>query len=146
MKKDNTLNYAKEALKSTAEKVIKSTEEKAEAARKIASDIVIKGNVQKTFDALKNTAKNVKAKASRTTTSATIAAKKTVAKKVDVTFYVQYEGKEVCKQTILDKVCAEWVKSHKLSEIKTVEAYLKVDEDKAYCLVNGDSKIDFKLS
>ncbi|MBK5242931.1 DUF6465 family protein [Clostridium sp.] len=142
MKKDNTLNSAKKVLKSTAEKVIKSTEETAEGARKIASDIVTKGNVQKTFDALKNSAKNVKAKATRTTN----VAKKTVDKKVDVAFYVQYQGKEVSKGTILEKVYEEWVKSHKPSEIKTLEVYLKVEEDTAYCLINGEISIDLKLS
>ncbi|MCJ7687858.1 MAG: DUF6465 family protein, partial [Clostridiaceae bacterium] len=130
MKKDNTLNSAKEALKSTAEKVIKSTEQTTEAVKKIASDVVSKGNVQKTFDALKNTAKNVKAKATRTTT----VAKKTIDKKVNVAFYVQYQGKEVSKGTILEKIYEEWVKSHKASEIKTLEVYLKVEEDTAYCL------------
>jgi hypothetical protein len=142
MKKDNTLNSAKKALKSTAEKVIKSTEETAEAARKIASDIVTKGNVKKTFDALKNTTKNVKAKAISTTT----VAKKTVDKKVDVAFYVQYQGKEVSKGTILEKIYEEWVKSHKPSEIKTLKVYLKVEEDTAYCLINGEISIKLKLS
>lgn len=141
MKKDNTLNSAKQALRSTAEKVMKSTEETAEAARKIASDVVAKGNVQKTFDALKNTAKNVKAKATRATT----VARQTVDKKVDVAFYVQYQGKEICKATILEKVYEEWIKSHKHSEIKTLEVYLKVEEDTAYCLINGNVSIDFKL-
>lgn len=142
MKKENTLNSAKEALRSTAEKVIKSTEETAGAARKIASDVVTKGSVEKTFDALKSTAKNVKAKATRVTT----VAKKTVDREVDVAFYVQYQGKEFCKATILEKVYEEWTKSHKRSEIKSLEVYLKVEEDIAYCLINGKITIDLKLS
>jgi hypothetical protein len=119
MKKDNTLNLAKETLKSTAEGAIK---------------IAI------------STAKNVKRKATRVATTASIGVKNTVTKKVDVAFYVQYHGKEIGKEKIIEKVYATWVKSHKLSEIKTLEIYFKVEDDTAYCLVNGEINIDLKLS
>ncbi|MGH4124846.1 MAG: DUF6465 family protein [Clostridium sp.] len=112
MKKNSDLTFTKAAVKSTAEKVIKSTEETAEAAIKMASAVV----------------------------------KKTIAKKVDVAFYVQYQGKEISKQTILEKIHDEWIKSHKLSELKTLDVYLKVEDDTAYCLVNGSINIDLKLS
>lgn len=146
MKKDNTLTSAKEAVKSRAEKVIKSTEETAEAAIKIASDVVTKENVEKTINAVKDTAKNVKSKATKAATAATTAARKTATKKIDASFYVQYHGKEVSKQTILEKLHEQWLKTHKLSEIKTLDIYLKVEDDTAYCLVNGDIKIDITLS
>ncbi|MBU3146220.1 DUF6465 family protein [Clostridium sp. CF012] len=146
MKKDSNLTSAKEAVKSTAEKVIKSTEEKAEAAIKLASDVVKKENVEKTINAVKDTAKNVKSKATKVATAATTAAKKTRAKKVDVAFYVQYQGKEISKHAILEKIHDEWVKSNKLSELKTLDVYLKVEDDTAYCLVNGEIKIELKLS
>ena len=87
-------------------------------------------------------AKNVKTRA----TKATNAAKKTISKKIDVGFYVQYHGKEISKKTILEKIYEEWVKSHKISELKTLSVYIKVEEDTAYCLVNEEIKIDFKLS
>ncbi|GCD12047.1 DUF6465 family protein [Clostridium tagluense] len=143
MKKNSDLISAKESVKSKAEKVIKSTEE---TAIKVASDVVKKENMEKTINAVKATAKNVKAKATKAATVATTAAKKTIAKKVDVSFYVQYQGKEVSKHTILEKIHDEWVKSHKLSELKTLDVYLKVEDDTAYCLVNGKINIDLKLS
>ncbi|MBW9156552.1 DUF6465 family protein [Clostridium tagluense] len=143
MKKNSDLISAKESVKSKAEKVIKSTEE---TAIKVASDVVKKENMEKTINAVKDTAKNVKAKATKAATVATTAAKKTIAKKVDVSFYVQYQGKEVSKHTILEKIHDEWVKSHKLSELKTLDVYLKVEDDTAYCLVNGKINIDLKLS
>lgn len=150
MKKNSNLTSAKEAVKSTAEKVIKSTEEKAEAAIKVASNVVKKENVEKTINVMKDTAKNVKSKATKAataaTTVATTAAKKTRTKKVDVAFYVQYQGKEISKHAILEKIHDEWVKSHKLSELKTVDIYFKVEDDTAYCLVNGEINIDLKLS
>lgn len=122
MKKDSNLTSAKEALRSTAEKVIKSTEETKE-------------NVEKTI-------KSVKTRAAKATT----AAKKTIAKKIDVGFYVQYHGKEVNKKTILENIYEEWVKSHKISELKTLSVYIKVEEDTAYCLINEEIKMNLKLS
>ena len=146
MKKDNTLTSAKTAVRSTAEKVIRSTEETAEAAIKIASDVVTKENVEKTIKSVKDTAKSIKSKATKAANAASTAAKKTMSKKTDIAFYVQYKEKEVSKEIILEKLHEEWLKTHKLSEIKTIDIYLKVEEDTAYCLVNGEIKIDIKLS
>jgi len=140
MKKESNLTSAEEAVKS-----IKSTEEKAEAAMKVAAGVVKKEKVEKTIKAVKDTAKNVKSKATKVATAATTVAKKTRTKKIDTAFYVQYNGKEINKNTILEKVNAEWIKTHKLSELKTLEVYLKVEDDTAYCLVNGEIKIDLKL-
>jgi hypothetical protein len=143
MKKDNTLTSAKEAVRTTAEKVLKSTEETAEAAIKIASEVVTKENVEKTINAVKDTAKNVKSKATKAATAAT---KKTTAKKTNVELYVQYHGKEISNQVIIEKLHEEWLKTHKLSELKTLAIYLKVEDDTAYCLVNGEININIKLA
>lgn len=136
----------KETVKSTAEKVIKSTEETAEAVIKMASDVVTKENAQKTINAVKDTAKNVKSKVTKVAAAATTAVKKTTTRKVDIDFYIQYQGKEINKETIVKKVHEEWTKSHKLSEIKTLAIYFKIEDDTAYCLVNGQISIDVKLS
>ncbi|MBU3146217.1 DUF6465 family protein [Clostridium sp. CF012] len=133
MEKDNTLILPKQAISSTEETAI------------------TKENVGKTINALKDIVKGVKSKATRTATIASTTAKKTVAKKTitkktDVAFYVQYQGKEVSKQLVQEKIYDEWLKSHKLSEIKTIDIYLKVEENTAYCLVNGEINIDVKLS
>lgn len=145
MKKDNISNSAKETIKSTAEKVMKSTEDTAEAAIKIASDVVTKENVEKTIKSVKDTAKSIKSKATKAANAASTAAKKTMSKKTDIAFYVQYKEKEVSKEIILEKLHEEWLKTHKLSEIKTIDIYLKVEDDTAYCLVNGKINIDVKL-
>lgn len=121
-----------------------------EEAITIVSDAT-KENVGKTINAVKDIAKNVKSKANRATTAArkTVAnktvAKKKIAKRVKVAFCVQYHGKEASKETILDRIQEEWEKTHKLSDIKTIEIYLKVEENTAYCMINGDIKIDIKL-
>ena len=134
MIKDNNLTSAKEAVGSTAEEAIT-----------IVSDVT-KENVDKTINVVKDIAKNVKSKAGRANTATKRTAKKTIAKKINVGFYVQYKGKEVSKKTILEEVYEEWVKSHKITELKTLDVYIKVEENIAYCLVNGKIKIDIKLS
>lgn len=127
MDKNNTLIPAKQAIISVEEAAI------------------TKENVEKTINAVKDIVKNVKSRAVKVARGATTAAKKTVTNKIDVVFYVQYQGKEVSNKSIKEKVYAEWLKSHKISDIKSLDIYLKVEEDTAYCLVNGDNNIDLKL-
>ena len=135
MEKDNTLALDKEAMS-------KETEE----AITLVSDAT-KENVDKTINAVKGIAKSVKSKATKATTAVKkTVAKKTIAKKIDVGFYIQYHGKEVSKGTILEKVHEEWTKNHKISDLKTLDVYVKVEEDTAYCLVNGEIKIELKLA
>ncbi|MCB2356011.1 DUF6465 family protein [Clostridium estertheticum] len=134
MEKDNTLTSDK-----------KATSEGTEEAITIVSDVT-KENVEKTINVVKDVAKNVKSKATKVTTAVKkTAAKRTISKKIDVGFYVQYQGKEISKGTILEEVYKEWTKSHKITELKTLDVYIKVEEDTAYCLVNGEIKIDIKL-
>ncbi|MBU3073456.1 hypothetical protein KTC96_15695 [Clostridium estertheticum] len=135
MEKDNTLTSDK-----------KATSEGTEEAITIVSDVT-KENVEKTINGVKDVAKNVKSKAKKVTTAVKkTAAKRTISKKIDVGFYVQYQGKEISKGTILEEVYKEWTKSHKITELKTLDVYIKVEEDIAYCLVNGEIKINIKLS
>ncbi|MCB2307478.1 DUF6465 family protein [Clostridium estertheticum] len=135
MEKDNTLTSDK-----------KATGEGTEEAITIVSDVT-KENVGKTISVVKDVAKNVKSKAKKVTTGVKkTAAKRTISKKIDVGFYVQYQGKEISKGTILEEVYKEWTKSHKITELKTLDVYIKVEEDIAYCLVNGEIKINIKLS
>ncbi|MBU3215906.1 DUF6465 family protein [Clostridium estertheticum] len=135
MEKDNTLASDKKAISVGTEEAIT-----------IVSDVT-KENVEKTINVVKDIAKNVKSKATKVTTGVKkTGAKRTIAKKIDVGFYVQYQGKEISKRTILEEVYKEWTKSHKITELKTLDVYIKVEEDTAYCLVNGEIKIDIKLS
>ncbi|MCB2339851.1 DUF6465 family protein [Clostridium estertheticum] len=135
MEKDNTLTSDK-----------KATSEGTEEAITIVSDVT-KENVEKTINGVKDVAKNVKSKAKKVTTAVKkTAAKRTISKKIDVGFYVQYQGKEISKGTILEEVYKEWTKSHKITELKNLDVYIKVEEEIAYCLVNGEIKINIKLS
>lgn len=139
MENDNTSASNKEAIGMETEEAIT-----------IVSDAA-KENVEKTINVVKDIAKNVKSKATNVRSKVTnkvkkTSAKRSIAKKIDVGFFVQYHGKEVSKRTILEDVYEEWTKSHKITELKTLDVYIKVEEETAYCLVNGEIKINIKLA
>lgn len=96
--------------------------------------------------AKKTTAKKTTAK--KTTTKETTTAKKTTTSKVvepSVSYVLQYSGKEVVTSNILETVKKIWVEKFqgKLEEIKTIELYIKPEENKAYFVVNGLSNGDY---
>ena len=66
---------------------------------------------------------------------------KTTAKKAEIKsrVAVQYGGKEIFTDNLLEEVKKVWVEQFegKLSEIKTIELYIKSEESKAYFVVNG---------
>lgn len=56
--------------------------------------------------------------------------------------YIQYSGKELEENTLMEKFKKEWVKEHTLTEIKDLKVYYKIDDEKAYFVVNNtDSMI-----
>lgn len=89
----------------------------------------------------KTPAKTTAKSSAKSSTAKTTAAKKTTAKKTEVktTVAVQYAGKELFTDNLLDEVKKVWVEQFegKLSEIKTIELYIKPEESKAYFVVNG---------
>lgn len=74
-------------------------------------------------------------------------AKKTTNKDVAVnaSYVLQYAGKEVIASTILETVKTMWVEKFqgKLEEIKTIEIYIKPEENRAYFVINGLSNGDY---
>lgn len=102
---------------------------KAEPVNVIA-DPVKKAEPAKKAAATKKTA------AKKTTT-----AKKTTAKKeMKVNAVVQYYGQQVEEKTIIANVKKAWTKSatgNKVGDIKTVELYIKPEENTVYYVVNG---------
>ena len=79
---------------------------------------------------------------------ATTATKKTTSKKsvnIDAKTVVQYAGKEVVVSDVVETVKKLWVEKFqgKLEEIKTIEIYVKPEENKAYFVVNGLGNGDY---
>ncbi len=75
--------------------------------------------------------------------------KKTTVKKeaaVKSTLYVQYAGKEYTEKELLDAAKKAYVDlGNKASDIKTVEIYLKPEENVAYYVINGTGSDDFRI-
>ena len=67
------------------------------------------------------------------------AAKKTAAKKTSVEskVYIQFFGKQVTTKDVLDSCEADY-KSNNKAAIKSIEVYVKPEDDVAYYVVNGD--------
>ena len=68
--------------------------------------------------------------------------KKTAAKKAAVkeTVYLQYLGKEINKDDIVKQVKEVWTKQlkNKVGDLKSVDLYLKPEENAVYYVINGD--------
>ncbi|MBS6955847.1 MAG: hypothetical protein KH230_21755 [Enterocloster asparagiformis] len=76
------------------------------------------------------------------------AAKKPAAKKAaepKASVHFQFDGKDLVAKDILDQAMASYKKSHKGTEIKTIELYIVANEGAAYYVVNGEGGDEFKV-
>lgn len=99
--------------------------------------------VEKKTSTAKKTAAPKKTAQKKTTVSTTNTTKKTV--EVTPTYILQYSGKEVVTNDILTNVKNIWIEKFqgKLEEIKSIEIYIKPEENRAYFVVNGLSNGDY---
>jgi len=128
---DSSLNNSKETikknitgLKDVASDVSKTT---AKRVKKVSENA--KQTIAKTSD---NLAKVVK------TNLANI-------KGFDKKFYIEYSGKQVSEEELIDKFKFQWTETHDLSEIKDLKVYYKVEEDTAYYTVNNNIYLSIKI-
>lgn len=108
-----TINEKIEQIKPEAEKVVKA-----------AADVA------------KTTTETAKTAAKKATKAV---AEKAKAEKAAVTeeLILQYAGKEMTQQQIMDAVKQQYVaEGHEMSEIKTVKVYIKPEDGRAYFVVN----------
>lgn len=98
--------------------------------------------------AKKTTSKKTAAKTAKTTTKTTT--KKAAAKKeeIDTSVAVQFLGKEIFTANLIEEVKKAWVEQFegKLSDIKSIELYIKPEEMKAYFVVNGSSNENYFIN
>lgn len=74
------------------------------------------------------------------------APKKAAAKKeMKATVVFQYAGKEVVAKEVLAKAQADYAKTHKNTEIESIELYVVAEENAAYYVVNGEANPEFKV-
>ena len=115
----------------TAEKEIEKIPEKAEKVKKEAAAKVTKAK------------KDIEAK----TEEVKAAVKKRTVKKADpkVDVVVEFAGKQIVAKEVKDAVLKAYKKANKGVDIKTVEIYIKPEENAAYYVVNGDAKPEYKI-
>lgn len=98
--------------------------------------------------AKKTASKKTATKTAKTTTKTTT--KKAAAKKEDIntSVAVQFSGKEIFTANLIDEVKKVWVEQFegKLSDIKSIELYIKPEEMKAYFVVNGMSNENYFIN
>ena len=102
----------------------------------------VKANTKKAARRAKNTAKNI-TDAAKDAAKETVKAveKKVAAKTIRENVYIQYAGKEITAESLADK-------AKKLSGaeiVKSVDVYVKPEENTAYYVVNGDISGQFEL-
>lgn len=123
--------------------VAESTTEKKAVTAKKATEAKSEAKTSAKKETVKKAAaKKPAAKKTATTTKKTAAKK---AQDIEAKTLIQYSGKEIAADDILETVKKVWVEKFqgKLEEIKTIEIYIKPEENKAYFVVNGLSNGDY---
>ena len=110
-----------------AEELVSKTAEKAAEAVAIAAEAA-----GKAAEAAEKTGKKIAAAAKK-------AVKKTAAKRTEVKtgISVQYMGKDVSDKEMIALVKKDWTaKKNKIGDIKSMQLYVKVEENKVYYVIN----------
>ena len=73
-------------------------------------------------------------------------AKRAAAKDIKTSVVVQFAGKEVTEKELISAVKKAYTKKgNKVGDIKTIEIYVKPEENAAYYVVNGVGADDYKI-
>lgn len=74
-------------------------------------------------------------------------AKRAAAKDIKTSVVVQFAGKEVTEKELIAAVKKAYTKKgNKVGDIKTIEIYVKPEENAAYYVVNGVGADDYKIA
>lgn len=114
----------------TAAALVKDAAEKAEPAKTAP----VKEAVKEDKAPAKKAAAPKKAAAKTTTTKTA----KTVKEAASQNVYIQFAGKEVKAEELVEQVKALWTaEGHRASSIKSLEVYVKPEDMAAYYVING---------
>ena len=114
----------------TAAALVKDAAEKAEPAKTAP----VKEAVKEDKAPAKKAAAPKKAAAKTTTTKTA----KTVKEAASQNVYIQFAGKEVKTEELVEQVKALWTaQGHRVSSIKSQEVYVKPEDAAAYYVING---------
>ena len=134
IKKEDVVKKA-EAVVAAGEKKVE--EVKAAAEKKIAEMKATEAKV--TEDKASKEKAEVKKTVVKKAAAKKETVKKAVAKKdIKVNAFVEYYGKQVEERTVIANVKKAWTKSgKKVGDIKTLDLYIKPEENAAYYVING---------
>ena len=59
--------------------------------------------------------------------------------------YLQYAGKEIDQDALIEKFKFEWCKEYKINEINDLKVYYKIEDKKAYFVANKSITIIIDL-
>ena len=114
----------------SAAALVKDAAEKAEPAKTAP----VKEAVKEDKAPAKKAAAPKKAAAKTTTTKTA----KTVKEAASQNVYIQFAGKEVKTEELVEQVKALWTaQGHRVSSIKSLEVYVKPEDAAAYYVING---------
>ena len=135
--------------KTTATKKTSAAKTTAKAAEKAVAEKAVAEKAAEVKEAVAETVAEVKTAAAKKTTEAKEAVKKT-AKKVtkkdaDVTITVEFAGRQAVITDIAAKAEAAYKAINADTEIKTLDIYVKPEENAAYYVVNGEGSADFRI-
>lgn len=119
----------------TEETVIETAEKKETAAKKPAA----KKAAKKTEEAPK--AESTKKPAAKKT-----AVKKTAEPEASATVTIQFKGKDIAAKDVLEAAKNAYREANPDGAIKSIDLYVKPEENVAYYAVNGEGSEDFKIS
>lgn len=142
MKKASTL----QATAAAAADTVKKTEVQEKKIESAAPAAKAEADAKKT-EAPKAEAPAKKADAPKTeATAKKAAAKKTPAKEIKSAIYVQFAGKEYTEKALVAAAKKAYVAlGNKAADIKTIDLYVKTEENVAYYAVNGVGSDDYKI-
>lgn len=141
MKNDVKGKAATDTVKKTATAAKKTAVSKEKAAESVVA--AVKTAEQAAAKAVEKAVEKTEDVAAKAEKAVKTAAKKAPAKKTAVvkeTIYLQYLGKEIDKDELVQRVKDIWTKDleQKAADLKDVTLYLKPEENAAYYVVNGD--------
>ena len=117
-------------------------EEKKAPAKKPAAKKTVKQAAEVVKEETKKAAEAVKEETKKVTKKAAAAAKKVSAP--DASVYVEFYGKQIAAKNVLEQALNAYKANHK-DAVKSIEIYVKPEENAAYYVVNGQGSDDFKI-
>jgi len=93
-------------------------------------------------------AEPVKAEAEETGTPKKAAARKSAAKKAnepEMSVTVQFKGKDIVAKDVMEAAKKAYMEANPDGEIKSVDIYVKPEENVAYYAVNGEGSENYKI-